>query len=387
MGPTIILDKSAFQALGWEHTFELSRYFYVVVPPVLVMEILADLKHPRMTPDIAKSRVMHLARCIQPVDGKVNVDYRTLCVADLLGGKIRMRHVPVVAGARKVRAADGSFGVFLDMQPENEALLRWSCGYFDDAEEILAKNWREASRSIDLKSFKSGFRCKTDIYPITSIDFARKVVDMTLTEPTAQLSCIEQLVTDLQTIPEVREWTLRRFRTGDFKSLASFAPYATHCLRTSLIFRLALLHGLVGTRATNRIDMEYLYYLPFTHIFCSGDKFHRALATELLDDCQTFVWSDDLRASLDEMAGVRISASAAGDANSYLLQPPEGSLIRALWIKHLGHWQDPYGRQKEATKEETKEETKATMERLKPWIEACNRASREAGPHPKWPCP
>ncbi len=43
MGPSILFDKSAIQSLGQQALHEVSRYFYTVVPPVLLMETLADL--------------------------------------------------------------------------------------------------------------------------------------------------------------------------------------------------------------------------------------------------------------------------------------------------------------------------------------------------------
>ncbi len=43
MGPSILFDKSAIQSLGGKSLSEVSRYFYTVVPPLLLMETLADL--------------------------------------------------------------------------------------------------------------------------------------------------------------------------------------------------------------------------------------------------------------------------------------------------------------------------------------------------------
>jgi len=56
-----------------------------------------------------------------------------------------------------------------------------------------------------------------------------------------------------------------------------FSPYAHYCLRTLLIFQAGLAFGLLSTRGTNRIDLEYLLYAHFGYVFCSNDKFHRVI--------------------------------------------------------------------------------------------------------------
>ena len=384
MGPTIILDKSAYQSLSRDDTFELSRYFYVVVPPVLNLEILADLKHPKRTAEEAQDMVMRIAKKVQPVDGYVNVDYRVICVNNLLGGKIEMDRRPIVAGARKVVTADGKKGIFLDNQPENEALIRWSCGRFAEAEELLATRWRAASEAIDLEAFKRELRSYGEWVPLESLSLVRQVADELMAAPEAQLSLIKGILGELRTLPEVREWTLHRWRNGGFRSVHDFARYAHHCVRVNIIFQLALVHQLIGTRSTNRIDMEYLYYSPFAHIFCSGDKLHRSLAEVVLADDQSFVWHENLRSALRQVANARASARESGRSDAHRLEPGEDSLIRTLWIKHLGHWPD---KSRQGGTPRSKEDEKELRRMIDAMSEACDRAKRSSPPRPQWPCP
>jgi hypothetical protein len=384
MGPTIILDKSAYQSLSRDDTFELSRYFYVVIPPVLILEILADLKKPKLGPEQARASVRKLAGKLHPVDGKVTVDHRVLCVADLLGGKIKMDRRPIVAGARRVVAGDGTVGAFLDLQPEDEALMRWSCNRFDEAEKLLAMQWRNACEAIDLESFRRQLRNHIKWVPLGSLAIVRRVVDEVMGVPAAQLALIDGCLQELRAIPEVREWTLSRWRNGGFSLLGDFAAFARHCMRVNVIFQLALVHGLVGTRSTNRIDMEYFYYSPFAHIFCSGDNLHRSLAEQVLDADQSFVWHEDLRSALRQVAEARNKAREAGAEDFHKLQPAADSLVRKLWIKHLGHWPDRSPRNGKPMSKEREEEI---MRRLRPWIDACNKAKQGLPPPRRWPCP
>ncbi len=382
MGPSIILDKSAYQCLSKEDTFELSTYFHVVVPPVLILEILADLKKPGIDPAQAQDAVRKLARKIQPVDGIVNLHYRGLCISDLLGGNLAMDRRPVVGGARRVRAADGSIGAFIDVQPENEALIRWSCGMFGEAEELLADQWRAAWRAVDLPTLQRQLRRKIDRAVRPTLPLVRKVVDEVLKMPTAQLLVMEALIEDIQTIPEVRQWTLGRWRQAGDPLLSDFARYAHHCARVSLIFHQALAHRLIGTRSTNRIDMEYLYYTPFAYIFCSGDKLHIKLAQEILGADQSFVHRDELRNALREVANARRKAREPGHGRPAEIQPGEDSLIRKLWKKHWGKWPDkPPGTRQPLSKEKEVE----AMKKVKPFMDAIK--SVKPKPRPRWPCP
>ena len=44
MGPPLMLDKSSLQTLSHDEMDILRRYFSLVVPPVILVEILGDLK-------------------------------------------------------------------------------------------------------------------------------------------------------------------------------------------------------------------------------------------------------------------------------------------------------------------------------------------------------
>jgi hypothetical protein len=44
MGPIVILDKSAFQSLSHEELGFLNKHYTVNIPPVLILDMFADLK-------------------------------------------------------------------------------------------------------------------------------------------------------------------------------------------------------------------------------------------------------------------------------------------------------------------------------------------------------
>src|SRR4030081_518804 len=47
IGPIMMFDKSFLQSLSADEVRELDHHFLLVTNPVLEMEILADLKHPK----------------------------------------------------------------------------------------------------------------------------------------------------------------------------------------------------------------------------------------------------------------------------------------------------------------------------------------------------
>ena len=142
MGPSILFDKSAIQSLGQESLSEVSRYFCQLVPPVLLMETLADLSLKVDDIEVTKKKVRIIARKLWPIHSQANLHYHTLCVQNLLGEHIPMNRVPVVGGAKIVTAKDGTKGLFTNVQPENEAVLRWQSGQFSEDDLTFAAQWR-----------------------------------------------------------------------------------------------------------------------------------------------------------------------------------------------------------------------------------------------------
>jgi hypothetical protein len=383
VGPTIILDKSAFQALSVAQTHELDRYFCVVVPPVLIIEILADLKRPRTQLAEARELVQQLARKIQPI-GRVNVHYRSLCISGMLGGTIPMDGRAMIGNAHRVRAADGSHGIFVDVQPESKALTRWSFGRFDEAEEVLAGRAREAAREVDLEALRRQLHTGWDRRIKPSLPMVRQYVDRVLDMPAAQPILLEALIQEFSTIPEFDHWVIARWRSGEFSRVRDFAPYPFYYFRTVLIFQQALLHGLIGTRSTNKIDLEYFYYAPFASVFCSGDQFHTALAGEMLGEDQSFVPRESLKLALREVADERQQAREKDPERGEDIDPPSDSLIRRLWKKHSCEWPEYTS---SATAQSSEEEDAELIAKMRSILDGVQEDRKNWPPPRRWPCP
>jgi hypothetical protein len=112
---------------------------------------------------------------------------------------------------------------------------------------------------------------------------------------------ILKLVFSLFHIPEAQHRSIRRrFISSGRPALIDFAPYAAHLVAVEVFFYAAVDAGLIGReRPSNKIDIEYLYYLPFCEVFTSADKLHRKCAPHFLRSDQRFVDADALKADLN----------------------------------------------------------------------------------------
>lgn len=343
----------------------MSRYFYTNITPVLLKEILADTQLDRNDMDRCRTLVANLARKVIPTDAITNLDYRTLCIADLMGGKIKMDRRPIVGGGQSVTTTEGRTGAFVGVQPENEAVLRWRHGEFSERDLEFGMKWRKAIGDANLEVEKRKLP-KLSV-PIKNLLQLKEFVDTLLNDADSQAALLERLMELLRLEAYIREWARSRWRNGGFGHIRDFAPYACHCLRVQLLFLFGMSSGQLGTKNSNIVDVEYLYYVPFCQIFSSGDKFLGRLASLVLGDDQSFVGLADLRQALDDVAARRDVAQTADERAT--IGPDENSLIQALWKRHWGR-----SVPKPGENSISKERREKILEELKPIIAAMQKA-------------
>jgi hypothetical protein len=108
-----------------------------------------------------------------------------------------------------------------------------------------------------------------------------------------------------------------------------------------VFFYLGLAASLISPdRASNRVDISYLFYLPFAMMFVSNDNLHRRCAPLFLRDDQEFVWGSDLKdalARLEEHYRSLPESTKDKGIYSFAAYPPEddSSLVVQLWDRHL----------------------------------------------------
>ena len=150
MGPSVILDKSALEALSVDESVWLEALLDANVVPVFYVEVLADLEKQGRQGQAPEAVVARLAEKT-PGNAYPNVHHRQMVLAELAGERIGMTRRPVISGGDVRRAADGKVGFHVDEFPEQTALWRWQRYEFEAVERVVAKQWRDelATQNLD----------------------------------------------------------------------------------------------------------------------------------------------------------------------------------------------------------------------------------------------
>src|SRR5713226_4789391 len=139
-GLRITLDKSAVWGLNNEEVDSLDRYFFQVVPWILINEILADLTK-ETDPKIPNRIAAHTYR----VSGNhgLTLNYRTRLANSLLGRDTPMDGRFLASRETVVRTVSGSLAAIVETPLEDETLARWQRREFTDKERVWAQKFRQ----------------------------------------------------------------------------------------------------------------------------------------------------------------------------------------------------------------------------------------------------
>jgi len=345
MGPATIFDKSAVEALGRDALSLHSSNFYTTITPILLWEICGDIEKARRG-QCDESKVRSLAAKARPFDSITTTDWRKVCLPELLGYRLDLQGPwpplrPMVDGGHKVPQPGGGFGVYIEEQPEADALLRWSYGEWTEADRQHAREWKRVTKSVDLNRLARRYR--PVLQPAESIESIRTTVDQVIDDPALQMHLLDLLLNEISPRTPTAKLIRSRWAPVGGVGWQDSTRYCRHVLRSILTFYIALGTGIVGTRGTNRIDLEYLFYLPFASIFVSGDDAsHGRLAPMLLGPKQVYVRAQDYREALqEEVKRIAELRQSEDEPSLDALEPPEGSLIRELWMKTWGKFRPP----------------------------------------------
>lgn len=299
MGPITLFDKSFLQALSMDEAVWFDNFFYTVIAPLFYIETLADLSKQPREGKTAEQEVGIIAAKTPQMHGGPCYFHHELCINDLLGNPVPMTGQVPIANMRRV-VRDGKVGAIADVSPEAKAFDRWQRGRFGDVERNYAREWRWQVENTDLSAMhlamkKIGITSKT----CKTLDAALSLADEVISGLTKTSERFSGILHVLDIPAEVRAHVKDRWKRLAKPPLRSFAPYAAHVLRVELFFRTALGASLIGSgRPSHRVDMAYLFYLPFCTLFASSDKLHRQCAPLFLRPDQEFVWGEDLKADL-----------------------------------------------------------------------------------------
>jgi len=333
----LLFDKSALQGLSLDESVWFDAFFYPNITPLFFVETLADLEKEVAQGKTPEQVVGRLAEKT-PTGGHGNVYHLRIAVNEILGQPVEMRRVPIIEGGIPVEAGKGKKGLVFKDAPEREALRRWEDGRFLDVERDFAKAWRTTLSGLDLSTtYQLGKEIITRYRRPRDLAEAKALASELLEKPRSKSTRMA-----LETFPvreEGRRMLVGRWRAAGEPPMAQFAPYAAHVMTVDLLFTIGLGADLISReRPSNKIDMAYLYYLPFCMVFTSSDRLHERTAPLFCGKDQLFVWGPDLKADL---AKLDAHYSALPDevkekgVMSFAWSPPtEGEfLVSSLWDK------------------------------------------------------
>lgn len=295
-GPILLFDKSVLQALTVDEAVWLDTFYFPCITPLFFVETLADLEKEVEKGRTPEDVVGNLAEKT-PFGGAINVHHATILRNELLGRRIELRHVPAVAGGSSVRTREGGKAVVFGPPPESEALHRWRERSFLEVEHDFAKSWREGLSNIDLEAlFGQGRDFIRRWGRPRDLAAAKNMAKEILAKPGARF--VRERLQGMQP-PGFGEVVLKRWIDHGSPPIRKYAPFASHVMLVDLFFRLGLGADLIGReRASNTIDLAYLYYLPFCMAFTSNDNFHARTAPLFLDEGQMFLPGGELKSDL-----------------------------------------------------------------------------------------
>lgn len=335
MGPTIILDKSAIQSFSEKEINILSKYYTLNVTYNLYNEILMDLSKKYKDKD-HKTQVIYLANKLNPNNFKINIHHRTILINELLGIPVPFSYRTLVHATEIITREDGKKGTIVKQTKEEEAIERWRDGIFSSDELKKAEHERIKLNELNLEEYrKFSPNLKTkfniDLNKNNLIDFVNKIQkDMNTLSPLDKYSQLETLMNFMKIKVSLQNKIKERWFAGDIFDLFQFAPYTMFFEKIFNIFYLGTTYSIFGTRSSNIIDAEYLMYLPFCFVFCTGDNFQYDLCKMINDGPQYIISSTDLKSDLK-----LISQHIESGQDNSIFNLPKESLSRKIIEDYL----------------------------------------------------
>ena len=342
-GPSLIFDKSALQALNPDEAVWLDNFYITNITPLFFVETLADLeKEMRATKRTAEQIVGNLAYKT-PDTGCISTHHENLLYGELTGqGVVEMSGRPVISGGQALKLGNET-GIVFREPPEIEAFQRWQKHEFLEIERTIAKKWREGLKSATpeeiFKLFKHFFSLSGTP---KSLNELKGLVDKIIDNPNQREFFIFGLSV-IGVLPEAQKEIIKRWEVSSCKPVREFAPYFTYVLSVDLFFYLGTAANLFSSfrhPQTHKIDIAYLYYLPFCKIFVSSDKIHIGISSFFLRPDQTFINGVDFKKDLGRLD--QFYSAFPDDVKdrgvvTFAFTPPDDAsyFVTQMWDKYM----------------------------------------------------
>lgn len=342
MGPSLIFDKSTLESLNIDESMWLDHFFICNITPIFYVESLSDLH--KSSPDYRSSeKLVRDLAYKTPEQGAVNIAHHTLILQDLLGNTVTMDGRPIIGGGETRIDEEGKLGVFHDQFPEMEAFSRWQKYEFEEVEQKFARDWRDLVSNLNF-DYTIGILKNTVPVGIrfSSLQDVKNFSDEFIKGSYKELI---QLALNVLGMPSnFDDLILNRWEREGRPAFEIFAPYAAYCFKVDLFFYLCLDKSFISKdRPSNKIDLSYLYYLPFCNVFTSKDRLHKRIAPLFMENGQSFVWGTNIKDALNlvdqEFMKLPEDIKKRG-VFSFASYPPDNieTEVSKMWDKYCSAW-------------------------------------------------
>ncbi|MCX6816839.1 MAG: hypothetical protein NTZ93_03170 [Candidatus Beckwithbacteria bacterium] len=369
MGPTIIFDKSFLQSISVDESVFLQQFFITNVTPLFYVETLGDLdlgKHKSGKP--ITEIISALAIKVPSTSVAPNIHHRRLIMGNLIGMDVEMDGRIIREGGIEKVDPDGNVGIHYSESQEEMALNRWHKREYFAVEKLFSKSWRNMLSNL---TFDHILGIIKNLLPnnekLSNYSQVKKFVDKFITKTKIEL--LLYLVIEFSGINQnYYHKALQRWRRESISDFEKFAPYAAYVLKIDLFFYICMFLGLESkNRPSHKIDLAYLYYLPFCNVFVSSDKLHKRIVNFFLRKDQIFVDGPDFKRGLSKLNEYYLHYLDQINKEGFMRfapQPPKDldNTVSKIWDKIFPNWR---GTKLDKIKERNPEEEKILLEKLK----------------------
>jgi hypothetical protein len=344
MGTNTLFDKSFLQSLTVDESMWFDNFFRANVCPLFYLETLGDLDKKIKGGRSPEEEVRIIADKFPEMRGQPTIFHHQLCIENLMGRPVLMTGQMYLPRARYVQSSTEITAIVKEA-PEAEAFRRWQTREFSEIEKRLARIWRNKLLNMNLEELAVDLetigidsnRCKT-------IEEAKKLAETVWSASDYTFQAMKIALRFFDIPQEHQGPVLNRWASAGYPTLADFAPYSTHVLTVELFFRIALAANLISAkRSSNKVDIAYLFYLPFCTIFVSSDRLHEKCVPLFLRHHQEFIRGDRLKKGLKELNEFYLllpEERKKRGVMKFAVYPPKDKkfIVTQLWDRHVPGW-------------------------------------------------
>jgi hypothetical protein len=327
----LILDKSAFQSLSYRELLATGRYFIQNVPPVMVNEVVADLKK-QFKDRTPEEEVVRLAQKSGAAGGTIALSHVELLRAELDGrNAVPMTGQIIPDNGRLVPDQHGELVGLIEPSPLDYVILRLAGARVLDTDRSFAERWRAGTKNLSLTALEEFLRRHSIILPRAATPAElQESVDGLLRDTHLLSLWLAWLMGQLRAQPPAVRHIQGRWEAAGAPSLKTFAPYGHHCMRALLMLHGATRFKIIRGKPTDLVDLQYLFYQPFCLVFASNDLVHATIGPLTAQPYQRFLLGRDFKTAVKAVAD-HLDALSPEERRRASAPPELGNLVNEVW--------------------------------------------------------